>query len=200
MLGVGRLPLNEQAALYGKLGGYRSSSKGGGANERQVDITFGAGFEYALSQNIAARAEWQRYRAIGGGAIGQTGDLDVYSVGRDLPVPLSERLVHEARGLGGDRGSRRAHGGRIAHRPREARIHARLPRELAGERAFAHQHRFARALERMLRHLELRGRVAASRVLARSRQRNEQQAMIATKCSATKRIPATTTRLRLSAP
>lgn len=81
VLGVGRLPLNQQAALYGKLGGYRSTSKGGGANERQVDITFGAGFEYALSQNIAARAEWQRYRAIGGGAIGQTSDLDVYSVG-----------------------------------------------------------------------------------------------------------------------
>ena len=81
VLGVGRLPLNEQAALYGKLGGYRSTSKGGGANERQVDITFGAGFEYALSQNVAARAEWQRYRALGGGAIGQTSDLDVYSVG-----------------------------------------------------------------------------------------------------------------------
>jgi len=81
VLGVGRLPLNEQAALYGKLGGYRSTSKGGGANERQVDITFGVGFEYALSQNVAARAEWQRYRAMGGGAIGQTSDLDVYSVG-----------------------------------------------------------------------------------------------------------------------
>ena len=81
LVGVGRLPLNEQAALYGKLGGYRSTSKGGGANERQVDITFGAGFEYALSNNIAARAEWQRYRAIGGGAIGQTADMDVYSIG-----------------------------------------------------------------------------------------------------------------------
>jgi OmpA-OmpF porin, OOP family len=81
VLGVGRLPLNEQAALYGKLGGYRSTSKGGGANETQHDFTFGVGFEYALSQNIAARAEWQRYRGMGGGAISQTSDLDVYSVG-----------------------------------------------------------------------------------------------------------------------
>jgi|1185.fasta_scaffold19483_2 OOP family OmpA-OmpF porin len=81
VLGVGRLPLNEQAALYAKLGGYRSTSKGGGANERQLDLTFGGGFEYALSQTLAARAEWQRYRAMGGGAIGQTADLDVYSVG-----------------------------------------------------------------------------------------------------------------------
>jgi OOP family OmpA-OmpF porin len=81
VLGVGRVPLNEQAAVYGKLGGYRSDSQGGGANERQLDITFGVGFEYALSYNLAARGEWQRYRAMGGGAIGQTGDLDVYSVG-----------------------------------------------------------------------------------------------------------------------
>ena len=81
VLGVGRLPLNMQAALYGKVGGYRSTSKGGGANERQFDITFGAGFEYALSNNWAARAEWQRYRAMGGGRIGQTSDTDVYSVG-----------------------------------------------------------------------------------------------------------------------
>lgn len=80
-LGVGRLPLNDQAALYGKLGLYRSTSKGGGANETQHDITFGIGFEYALSNNVAARAEWQRYRSVGGGAIGQSSDLDVYSVG-----------------------------------------------------------------------------------------------------------------------
>jgi len=80
-LGVGRLPLNPEFALYGKVGAYRSTSKGGGANERQVDVTFGAGFDYALSNNLAARVEWQRYRAMGGGAIGQVGDLDVFSVG-----------------------------------------------------------------------------------------------------------------------
>lgn len=81
VLGVGRLPLNEQAAVYGKAGLYRSESKGGGANEKQHDITFGVGFEYALSNNLAARGEWQRYRSMGGGAIGQSADLDVYSVG-----------------------------------------------------------------------------------------------------------------------
>lgn len=80
-LGVGRLPLNQEFALYGKVGAYRSTSKGGGANERQVDVTFGAGFDYALSNNLAARVEWQRYRAMGGGAIGQVGDMDVFSVG-----------------------------------------------------------------------------------------------------------------------
>ena len=81
VLGVGRLPLNQQAAVYAKIGGYRSDSKGGGADERQVDVTFGVGLEYALSYNLAARGEWQRYRAMGGGAIGQTSDLDVYSLG-----------------------------------------------------------------------------------------------------------------------
>ena len=81
ILAVGRLPLNPQAALYGKLGGYRSKSRGGGADETQTDLTFGAGFEYALTQNVAARGEWQRYRGMGGGAISQVKDLDVYSIG-----------------------------------------------------------------------------------------------------------------------
>ena len=81
VLAVGRLPLNEQAALYAKLGGYRGKMTGGGADETNHDLTLGVGFEYALSGNLAARAEWQRYFSLGGGAIRQTGDLDVYSVG-----------------------------------------------------------------------------------------------------------------------
>jgi len=81
LVGVGRLPLNERFAAYGKLGAYRSSSRGGGFDEKQNDLTFGAGFEYGLSQGLAARLEWQRYRDIGGGAIGQSADLDVISVG-----------------------------------------------------------------------------------------------------------------------
>lgn len=81
VLGVGRLPLNQEFAVYGKVGGYRSNSKGGGASETQHDVTFGVGFDYALSNNLGARGEWQRYRAMGGGAIGQVSDLDVYSVG-----------------------------------------------------------------------------------------------------------------------
>ena len=81
VLGVGRLPLNAEAALYGKVGGYRSTSTNGGLNQTQKDITFGIGLEYAVSNNVAARGEWQRYRGIGGGPIGQTGDLDIYSIG-----------------------------------------------------------------------------------------------------------------------
>ena len=54
---------------------------GGGADETNHDLTLGVGFEYALSGNLAARAEWQRYFSLGGGAIWLTGDLDVYSVG-----------------------------------------------------------------------------------------------------------------------
>lgn len=81
LVGVGRLPLNDRFSAYGKLGAYRSRSSGGGFNESQNDLTFGAGFEYALSPGLGARLEWQRYRDIGGGAIGQTADLDVVSVG-----------------------------------------------------------------------------------------------------------------------
>lgn len=81
LVGVGRLPLGERFAAYGKLGAYRANSTGGGIDETSNDLTFGAGLEYALSRNLSARGEWQRYRDIGGGAIGQVGDLDVYSLG-----------------------------------------------------------------------------------------------------------------------
>jgi OOP family OmpA-OmpF porin len=81
LVGVGRLPFGERFAAYGKLGAYRANSTGSGIDETSNDLTFGAGIEYALSRNLSARGEWQRYRDIGGGAIGQVGDLDVYSVG-----------------------------------------------------------------------------------------------------------------------
>src|SRR3954469_24688984 len=54
VLGVGRLPVNEQPASYAKLAGSRSTAKGDGANERQLDLASGGGFEYALSQTLAA--------------------------------------------------------------------------------------------------------------------------------------------------
>ena len=81
VVGLGGLPLGERFAAYGKLGAYRSDSRGGGFDERQNDLTFGAGVEYALSRNLSARGEWQRYRDIGGGASPGVADLDVYSLG-----------------------------------------------------------------------------------------------------------------------
>jgi OOP family OmpA-OmpF porin len=81
LVGVGRLPISGQLAAYGKLGVYRSQSSGVGIDEKQNDLTFGAGIEYALSRSLSARGEWQRYRDIGGGAIGAVGDLDTYTLG-----------------------------------------------------------------------------------------------------------------------
>jgi OmpA-OmpF porin, OOP family len=81
LVGIGRVPFGERFAAFGKLGAYRSNSRGGGFDQSQNDLTFGAGVEYALSRNVSARGEWQRYRDIGGGAIGGVADLDVYSVG-----------------------------------------------------------------------------------------------------------------------
>ena len=80
-VGLGRFPIGERLAPYLKLGAYRSKSRGGGRDETQNDLTYGAGVEYLISPGIGVRGEWQRYRDIGGGAIGQVADLDVYSVG-----------------------------------------------------------------------------------------------------------------------
>lgn len=80
VLGVGRFPIIDRLAAYGKLGAYRGRTKGGGFNERNTDLTYGLGVEYDFTRNIAVRGEWQRYWDLGGGGSG-TADLDVLSVG-----------------------------------------------------------------------------------------------------------------------
>lgn len=81
LVGVGRIPLGERFAGYGKLGAYRAKIRGGGADETAHDLTFGAGIEYALSRETSVRGEWQRYRDLGGGAITEVSDIDVFSLG-----------------------------------------------------------------------------------------------------------------------
>ena len=80
LVGLGRLPLNEQLAAYGKLGFYRGEAKGVGGDESTNDLTFGAGLEYAISRNVSARGEWQRYRDLGASS-GRVTDVDVFSIG-----------------------------------------------------------------------------------------------------------------------
>lgn len=81
LVGVGRVPFGERFAGYGKLGAYRAKIRGGGADETAHDLTFGAGVEYALNRQTSVRGEWQRYRDLGGGAITQVADIDVFSLG-----------------------------------------------------------------------------------------------------------------------
>ena len=80
LLGIGRLPLFDRFSAYGKLGGYLGRTHGGGINENNTDLTYGVGLEYGLTRNIAARAEWQKYRDLGGGGFGAKNDLDVASL------------------------------------------------------------------------------------------------------------------------
>ena len=77
LVGVGRVPLFDRFAAYGKLGGYMGRSHGGGFNENNTDLTYGLGLEYGLTRNFGVRGEWQRYSDLGGGGFGATADLDV---------------------------------------------------------------------------------------------------------------------------
>jgi len=77
LVGVGRVPLFDRFSAYGKLGGYLGRSHGGGINENNTDLTFGAGLEYAMTRNLALRGEWQRYSDLGGGGFGAKNDLDI---------------------------------------------------------------------------------------------------------------------------
>lgn len=80
LVGVGRLPLFDRFSAYGKLGGYLGRAHGGGINENNTELTYGAGLEYGLTRNIALRGEWQRYTDLGGGGFGAKNDLDVVGV------------------------------------------------------------------------------------------------------------------------
>ena len=80
LVGLGIAPLGETLSLYGKLGAYRGTAKGGGLTERRTDLTFGLGGQYDLGPNLGLRLEWQRYTDFGGGALGGVSDQDVIGV------------------------------------------------------------------------------------------------------------------------
>jgi OOP family OmpA-OmpF porin len=80
-VGVGRVPIVDRLAAYGKLGMYLGRSHGSGFNENNTDLTYGLGVEYGVTRQIALRGEWQRYTDLGGGGFGGKTDLDVTSIG-----------------------------------------------------------------------------------------------------------------------
>jgi OmpA-OmpF porin, OOP family len=80
LVGVGRVPLFDRFAAYAKLGGYLGRAHGGGFNENNTDLTYGAGLEYGVTRNLALRGEWQRYTDLGGGGFGAKSDLDMASL------------------------------------------------------------------------------------------------------------------------
>lgn len=87
LTGVGSFPLGNAFSVYGKAGIYRgevdsrlSGFGGGNGDESNTDFTFGAGVKFDMTQNVALRAEWQRYNDMGGDNVRET-DVDVLSVG-----------------------------------------------------------------------------------------------------------------------
>jgi OOP family OmpA-OmpF porin len=92
LLGVGTLPLGQGFGLYGKAGLYRAETKlsataaipgfsaSSSGKDKNSDLTFGFGGRYDITKAIGARAEWQRYRKVGGNNTDK-GDINVLSVG-----------------------------------------------------------------------------------------------------------------------
>lgn len=84
LTGVGTLPINQQFAVYGKLGFYRwdvdASAPGASFSETGTDPTFGVGVKYDLTRNFALRAQWQRYQDLGNSATTGTSDADVIGI------------------------------------------------------------------------------------------------------------------------
>jgi OOP family OmpA-OmpF porin len=92
LVGIGSIPVADRFSLYGKLGinngKVKDSATGsaGGftatapASAIHKGPTFGFGAELGITQNIAVRAEWQRYKDMGGTNTGKS-NVDVLGVG-----------------------------------------------------------------------------------------------------------------------
>lgn len=85
---VGSLPLSQQFALTGKLGIARTSTDGSGSiggapfagSDHNTAPTYGLGMRYDLTQTVALRGDWDRYRLSNGG-VGGKSDSDLFTVG-----------------------------------------------------------------------------------------------------------------------
>lgn len=85
---VGSLPLNQQFALTGKLGVARTSTDSAGivngiafaGTQRNTAPTYGLGLRYDISQAVALRGDWDRYR-IKDNAFGGKSDSDLFTLG-----------------------------------------------------------------------------------------------------------------------
>ncbi len=83
--GLAALPIND-VSLFAKAGFAYTRAEvnvtgpvGGGDTESKFNPAYGVGASYAFSKNIAARAEWERFRI--GYPGGQKEDTDLISVG-----------------------------------------------------------------------------------------------------------------------
>jgi OOP family OmpA-OmpF porin len=87
VVAVGSWPFTPNLSAYGKLGLYRADTDAtsnipGVSNESESnnDLTYGIGARWDFTKNLGARLEYQVYKDVGGGNIGE-GDVEVISIG-----------------------------------------------------------------------------------------------------------------------
>lgn len=69
-------------SVFGRLGLMRGTAKAAGGQERNNDLTYGAGVQFEVSREFAVRGEWQRYPGFGGPTtFAADTDVDAWSLG-----------------------------------------------------------------------------------------------------------------------
>ncbi len=87
LVGLGAYPFANWFSVYAKLGAYHAEAKasaslaGLGPTDRNTDLTFGFGAQCDVTREAGVRAEWQRYKNVGGDNTGGKHDIDVISIG-----------------------------------------------------------------------------------------------------------------------
>jgi OOP family OmpA-OmpF porin len=79
LVGVGSFPFTKELSVYGKAGAYVARTSSAPASENNSGFIYGVGAEWALAKNWRVRGEWQRYSGVGGGGLGFSTDIDVWS-------------------------------------------------------------------------------------------------------------------------
>lgn len=84
-VGIFSYPVTQQVHPYLKFGVYHgwtkfTSTVSAGADESNNDLTYGLGVRLDITKQLAVRAEFQRYKDVGGPTIGHD-DVDVIGVG-----------------------------------------------------------------------------------------------------------------------
>jgi OOP family OmpA-OmpF porin len=84
LVAVGSLPFTPNLSGYLKAGLYRgetdATAPGLSESETNTDLTYGIGVRWDFTKNLGVRAEYQIYKDVGGGDIGES-DVNVMSVG-----------------------------------------------------------------------------------------------------------------------
>jgi OOP family OmpA-OmpF porin len=96
---VGRIPVANNWAIYGKAGVVRSTTKtsisttgaialapGANANpeETENNLKYGLGFQYGLGKDMNLLGEWERYNNLGDSATTGEVDLNLFSIGLQI--------------------------------------------------------------------------------------------------------------------